>query len=114
MISKTFHALANEAAFTMEMLGSGVTQIRKANYASKGVYFQSFTSLSTGLERIGKLCLMLDHYINHHGAFPDATFMKEEICHKIGAIYERSAAVVSRRSYSPSSRKATGIATSTC
>lgn len=28
------------------MLCSGYTQIRKANYASRGVYFQAFTSLS--------------------------------------------------------------------
>ena len=32
------------------MLGAGATEIRKANYAKKGVYFQSFTNLATGLE----------------------------------------------------------------
>jgi len=60
-LNETFKALLKEAQFTNEMLGSGATQIRNANYASKGVYFQAFTSLSTGLERIGKLCLMLEH-----------------------------------------------------
>jgi hypothetical protein len=53
MISETFEALSKEAHFTREMLGAGATQIRSANYASKGVYFQAFTSLSTGLSALG-------------------------------------------------------------
>ena len=98
MFSETFKALNKEAQFTKEMLGSGATQIRNANYAAKGIYFQAFTSLSTGLERIGKLCLMLDHFIDHGGKFPDFVYMKKEIGHKIDIIYEKSAAVVKKRS----------------
>lgn len=100
MLSETFKALNKEAQFTREMLGSGATQIRNANYAVKGVYFQAFTSLSTGFERIGKLCLMLDHFIDHGGQFPDWDYMKNEIGHKITVIYEKSAAVVMKRSIS--------------
>lgn len=100
MFNETFKALNKEAQFTKEMLGSGATQIRNANYASKGVYFQAFTSLSTGLERIGKLCLMLDHYIDNNGKFPDLNYMKNEIGHKISFIYEKSVSVVVKRSIS--------------
>src|SRR6266571_4883533 len=82
------------------MLGSGATQIRSANYASKGGYFQAFTSLSTGLERIGKLCLMLDHYIDHDRQFPDSTYVKNHIGHNIAVIYEQSKAIVSKYSIS--------------
>ena len=67
--SPTFKALLNEANFTKQMVGAGAMQIRRAGYANKGSYFQAFTSLSTGLERIGKLCLMLDYYLEHQ-AFP--------------------------------------------
>ena len=45
-MNATFRALVEEATFTKEMLASGVTQIRNANYARKGAYFQSFTRLS--------------------------------------------------------------------
>lgn len=100
MFSETFQALSREAQFTKEMLGSGATQIRNANYAAKGVYFQAFISLSTGLERIGKLCLMLDHFIDHGGKFPDLKYMAKEIGHNIGLIHEKSAAVVVKRSIS--------------
>ena len=88
MFSATFDALRKEALFTREVFGAGATQIRAANYACKGVYFQAFTSLSTGLERIGKLCLMIDHYLDNNGRFPDASYMKSEICHNIVTIYE--------------------------
>src|SRR5438874_12547315 len=100
MLTKTFNALNKEAQFTKEMLGSGATQIRNANYASKGVYFQAFTSLSTGLERIGKLCLMLDHYVSHGRQFPDANYMKDEVGHNLTVIYNLSKKIISQRSVS--------------
>jgi hypothetical protein len=97
VLNPTFLALHSEAHFTKELLGSGATQIRQANYASKGVYFQAFVSLSTGLERIGKLCLMLDHYIETSGRFPDLNYLKNEIGHKLVLLYKRSQAVATRR-----------------
>lgn len=100
MFNETFYALVKEAQFTKEMLGSGATQIRKANYATKGIYFQAFTSLSTGLERIGKLCLMLDYYIETQGNFPDFKYMKNVIGHKISLIYLKSLSIITDRSIS--------------
>lgn len=100
MFSETFYALLKEAQFTKEMLGSGATQIRDANYAKKGIYFQAFTSLSTGLERIGKLCLMLDYYIETQGKFPDSKYMKNVIGHKISLIYLKSVSIINDRSIS--------------
>lgn len=71
------------------MLCTGVTQIRKANYSRQGIYFHDFTSLSTGLERAGKMCLILEHYIRSGGKFPDNKFLKNEIGHDIAAIYQK-------------------------
>lgn len=98
MLTPTFNALLREAQFTKEMLGTGATQIRLANYATKGIYFQAFTSLSTGLERMGKLCLMLDHFIETGGKFPTLKEMKHEVGHKLELPYHRSQEVVQRRS----------------
>ena len=70
------------------MLCSGYTEIRKANYAKRGVYFQAFTSLSTGFERIGKLCYLLIYAIEHDGSFPTDKQMKNEIGHDIIKLYE--------------------------
>jgi hypothetical protein len=90
MLSGNFNALHKEAQFTLEMLGSGATQIRKANHVSKGIYFQALTSLSTGLERIGKLCLILSHYIETGGYFPSNDELKNAFRHDLRKIYKRS------------------------
>ncbi len=86
---KLFDALNKEAQFTCEMLCAGVTQIRNANYARRGIYFQAFTSLSTGLERIGKLCLILDYSIKNNGNYPDNDYLKKKIGHDIETIYQK-------------------------
>ena len=83
-----FDALCKEAQFTVEMLCSGYTEIRKANYAKRGVYFQSFTSLSTGFERIGKLCYLLIYAIEHGGKFPTDNDLKNVFRHDIIKLYE--------------------------
>ena len=83
-----FDALCKEAQFTGEMLCSGYTEIRKANYAKRGVYFQSFTSLSTGFERIGKLCYLLIYAIEHGGSFPTDNDLKNVFRHDIIKLYE--------------------------
>lgn len=81
-----FNALLKEAQFTCEMLCSGYTQIRNANFAKKGIYFQAFTSLSTGIERIGKISILLD-YANNNDGFPDKQYMQKNIGHDIEKIY---------------------------
>lgn len=96
-LNPTFIALLKEAQFTKELLGSGATEIRRANYAAKGLYFQSFSSLSTGLERIGKLCLMLDHYVETNGSFPDFKHLKNEIGHNLNLLQQRAEQVAARR-----------------
>ena len=83
-----FDALCKEAQFTVEMLCSGYTEIRKANYAKRGVYFQAFTSLSTGFERIGKLCYLLIYAIEHGGSFPTDKDLKNVLRHDIIKLYE--------------------------
>ena len=82
-----FDALCKEAQFTVEMLCSGYTEIRKANYAKRGVYFQAFTSLSTGFERIGKLCYLLIYAIEHGGSFPTDNDLKNVFRNDIIKLY---------------------------
>ena len=84
--NKTFSALHEEAQFTKEILAIGVTQLYKANYAAKGIYYQSFTCLSTGIERLEKLCLILDYYIQNHGTLPPEKYIRD-YGHKISDLY---------------------------
>lgn len=95
-----FKALSNEALFTKEILSSGLTQIIQADYIYKGKYFQAFNNLSIGLERIGKLCLILDFYIEGNGKFPKLTYLKTEIGHKLLVLYNKTNDIIIRRSIS--------------
>lgn len=93
-MNEIFKALLSEAQFTHEILVSGVYDIQKANYARKGAYFQAFTNLATGLERIGKLCVILDYHIENKGAFPNLKYMKNKIGHDLNMLYETSKEMV--------------------
>lgn len=95
--SDIFDALIKEALFTKELLGYGSTQIRRANYATRGLYFQAFSNLSIGLERIGKMCLILEHFIETHGSFPTDDYLKKSIGHDIVKIYNTSQTVITKR-----------------
>ena len=88
MNDKYTDALCKEALFTGEMLCAGYSQIGKANYASRGVYFQAFTSLSTGFERIGKLCYLLIYALEHDGNFPTSNELKNTFGHDIIKLYD--------------------------
>lgn len=87
--TSTFSAFLNEAQFTKELLAIGVTQLYKANYATKGLYYLSFTCLSTGIERMEKLCLILDYYILNNGVFPQEEYVRQYE-HKIQTLLIKS------------------------
>lgn len=98
-MTEIFYRLLDEASFTNDMLRAGVTQIGQANYTRKGMYFQAFTSLSTGLERIGKLCLILDYYIQNQSNFPNSKYLKNEIGHNLLKLQEKSIEIVNKYSF---------------
>ena len=85
--NSTFLAFLDEAQFTKELLAIGVTQLYKANYATKGIYYQSFACLSIGIERIEKLCLILDYYIVNNGALPTEDYIRKH-GHKIIELFQ--------------------------
>lgn len=95
-MNKIFQIIGSEAQFTKEILGSGVTQLGKTNYGQKGVYFQAFTSISTGLERIGKLCVILDYYIDNKGVFPKGKFEKIEVGHDLEKLFLKSKEIINK------------------
>ena len=94
--NKTFLAFLEEAQFTKEILAIGVTQLHKANYAAKGIYYQTFTCLSTGIERLEKLCLVLEHYVQNQGVLPSEKYIRA-YGHKIPDLYTACREVANRQ-----------------
>lgn len=78
------------------LIAIGVTQLYKANYAAKGIYYQSFTCLSTGIERIEKLCLILDYYIINNGVLPQETCIRKH-GHKVVALFQTCLEIADRQ-----------------
>jgi len=93
-----FTAFLNEADFTKELLAIGVTQLGKANYAAKGRYYQAFSCLSVGLERMEKLCLVLDYYVANNGAFPPERYIREN-GHNIASLFEKCREIAEKRGF---------------
>ena len=90
----------NESTFTAQLLGSGVNLIGSANYGRKGDYFQAFTNLATGLERIGKLCVLIDFAIDHQGQFPtEKEFEQLKLRHDLIKITELCKGIKQKRNY---------------
>ncbi|EFF7444771.1 hypothetical protein BWP76_003567 [Escherichia coli] len=67
-MDEKYRRFVDEVDFSRQLLGIGLTSLRKANFASRGLYFQALSSISLGLERLMKLCLMLDDY-NKNGKY---------------------------------------------
>ena len=66
-----WHAMRREAALVRNLIGSGVTSLGKASYGDKiGEYYAAFFGLSIGLERLAKLCIVVDYAIAHNGQTP--------------------------------------------
>ena len=69
--TKEWRAIALEAKLTRQLCGTGLTAIGRANYADgMGEYYSAFFALSVGIERLAKLILCVEHYMNNAGAFP--------------------------------------------
>ncbi|MFU2048195.1 hypothetical protein ACLSZ7_00350 [Avibacterium gallinarum] len=82
----------DELEFVRGLLGTGLTDIRKADIQRKHFYFTAFSSLSIGLERMMKLCLILEYHIRN-GDFPTQNEIRNyghnliDLFNKIESIY---------------------------
>ena len=86
-MTKIFNLINSECQFIQEMINMGMTQIRKANFQKKGLYYESFTCLTVGLERLLKLIIILDNY-NDSNTFYTQEQLKR-LGHKINNLYSK-------------------------
>lgn len=74
---ETKNLLAKEAALSSMNLGVGLTFMRKYDFTCLGFIYQSFFSLSIGIERLIKLILLYE-YIYTKNTFPDFKYLKSK------------------------------------
>lgn len=75
-MDEKYKKFVNEVDFSRQLLGIGLTSLRKADFSTRGLYFQALSSISLGLERLLKLCLILDDY-NKTGQYPSRKVLKD-------------------------------------
>lgn len=86
MHSAQWTAFCREAAIAGQSISAGLAALRRANYASTGLYSHAFFSLSIGLERMGKLIFIVDHMRKNNGAIPSEAALRE-IGHSIERLF---------------------------
>lgn len=74
---ETTNLLAKEASLSAMNLGVGLTFLRKYNFAQLGFIYQSFFSLSIGIERLIKLILLYE-YILLNDSYPPPNYLKSK------------------------------------
>jgi hypothetical protein len=87
MFSEKWQAMAREGEMAAEHMAIGVTALGRANYAQLAYYGQAFFALSIGLERTGKLAVVVDHALEHGGRFPAESVLRK-YCHDLGSLLQ--------------------------
>ena len=95
MVSRTFLLLQNEAFLLEGCLRYALTALMKSSGEDRGALYAALFSYSTGLERLLKLTLLLDHCIANKGTFPTYTQIKT-FGHDVSTLYKSATAVVVR------------------
>lgn len=91
-MDEKYKRFVNEVEFSRQLLGIGLTSLRKANFSNQGIYYQALSSLSLGLERLMKLCLILDDF-NKSGEYTSQSQLKRyghDLLKLFNLIHERS------------------------
>jgi hypothetical protein len=73
---KEFVVLMREAGLAAEVIAVGTTALGRADASQRGLYNQAFFNLSIGFERVGKLVVLVNHYLNNGQTFPSDAQLK--------------------------------------
>jgi hypothetical protein len=95
--SAVFPTLLREATLAAELLSAGVTTLRKATTAQKGLYDLALFNLSIGFERVCKLIVLVDHYLKSNRTFPTNDQLRNDYRHDLEKLFPAVARIVTER-----------------
>ncbi len=81
-------ALLREAGIAGNSISAGLAAIRKANYATPGLYGHAFFSFSVGLERMLKLIYIMSYLIENN-QYPTDKHLRD-LGHNIKVLFDKS------------------------
>lgn len=91
--------LTREASLAAMSLGSGLTQVRRYNYAQTGYFFNGMYSYCVGLERVLKIVAVYDHRLANANRSPSNAVLKG-FSHDLASLLAHADAIAARRSLS--------------
>ena len=97
MYSHQFIALNREAGIASTAISKGIESLNSASFTDDRLYNSAFFNLSIGFERIGKLIIILDYFLDF-GAFPSKPKLKE-YSHDISGISKIVKGISINRNY---------------
>lgn len=86
-------ALFNEAGICAHLIGTGLTNIRKAHFMQKAHFGSAFFELTIGIERLCKIILIKRYQKNNSDAFPTNEYIRKfshEICSLIHEVVKNN------------------------
>lgn len=96
MYSRNFLLLQNEGHLLQGCIHSALRALKRSSSAERGPLYAALFNYSIGLERLLKISLILDHCVDHQGAFPTWKQIKD-FGHDLGALYMTGLTACKRR-----------------
>lgn len=99
MYSQLYFTLEQESHVIRSAIGTGLTQLRKANLHDRGAFYTAFFQLAIGFERMAKLGIVLDH-LAHNSLNPPGQQVMKAYGHDLVALRSRLEKLSLHPSYS--------------
>lgn len=96
-IKDTEELLGREAELSAQLLGNGLSSIRKYSFAEIGYFYTGIFSVTIGLERLLKLIILFD-YKQRNLNYPNDTYLRER-GHELGDLVKEAILINSTNNY---------------
>jgi len=81
--------MMREAGIAAESLYSGLTALRKANYAQVSLYNHAFFGITIGLERMAKLAILIESRTVSGGVYPTDDELRRAYGHDLNKLFAK-------------------------
>lgn len=81
--------MIREASIAAESLYSGLNSLGKANYAQESLYAHAFFGITTGLERMAKLAILVETRTRLDGQYPTDAELRSKYAHNLIKLFAR-------------------------
>lgn len=101
----SFLLLQQEGYLISSCLATGLTELRAASVQNKGAFYSALFNLSTGIERLLKALLIIEHMLHNNISVPSKKQLKD-YGHNIVELYDSAVSIANSRNVTVPNRNA--------